>query len=97
MLLVSRASLPNAWSWWSTATGGSTTPALEAGVRTVRLPRNLGPAGGFGAGMEVAFADPSLHWAYLCEDDVGLFRLPSPRLADVLDRAEARGSPLARR
>ncbi len=64
----------------------------------IRLPRNLGPAGGFGAGMEAAFADPSVYWAYLCEDDVGLFSLPSPRLADVVGRAEAHarlpGSPV---
>ena len=72
-------------------TGGLDDATLEASVRLVRLPRNLGPASGFGAGMEVAFADPSVRWAYLCEDDVGLLSLPSPRLADVLDRAEARG------
>jgi GT2 family glycosyltransferase len=72
-------------------TGGLDDPALESSVRMVRLPHNLGPGGGFGAGMEVAFADPSTRWAYLCEDDVGLFSLPSPRLADVLIRAEAWG------
>ncbi len=71
--------------------GGLDDATLEASVRLVRLPRNLGPAGGFGAGMEVAFADPSVLWAYLCEDDVGLFSLPSPRLADVVGRAEDRG------
>lgn len=71
--------------------GGLDDAALESTVQMVRLPRNLGPGGGFGAGMEVAFADPSTRWAYLCEDDVGLFSLPSPRLADVVDRAEARG------
>ena len=70
--------------------GGLDDAALESSVRLVRLPRNLGPAGGFGAGMEAAFADPSVHWAYLCEDDVGLFSLPSPRLADVVGRAECR-------
>ena len=70
--------------------GGLDDARLESRVRLVRLPRNLGPAGGFGAGMEVAFADPSTDWAYLCEDDVGLFSLPSPRLADLVDRAEAR-------
>jgi hypothetical protein len=71
--------------------GGLDDATLEAKVRMVRLPRNLGPAGGFAAGMEAAFADPSVDWAYLCEDDVGLFSLPSPRLADVLSRAERRG------
>ena len=70
--------------------GGLDDSALEARVRLVRLPHNLGPAGGFGAGMEVAFADPAVHWAYLCEDDVGLFSLPSPRLSDVVGRAECR-------
>jgi rhamnopyranosyl-N-acetylglucosaminyl-diphospho-decaprenol beta-1,3/1,4-galactofuranosyltransferase len=66
--------------------GGLDDPALEAEVRMVRLPRNLGPAGGFRAGMEAAFADPATEWVYLCEDDVGLFALPSPRVAEVLDR-----------
>jgi len=71
--------------------GGLDDATLEGNVRLLRLPRNLGPAGGFGAGMEAAFADPSVRWAYLCEDDVGLFSLPSPRLADVLSRAEEHG------
>jgi hypothetical protein len=76
--------------------GGLEDATLESRVRMVRLPRNLGPAGGFGAGMEVAFADPSVRWAYLCEDDIGLFSLPSPRLADVVSRAECRGEDFGR-
>lgn len=67
--------------------GGLDDPALETRVRVVRLPRNLGPAGGFGAGLVEAFSDRGTEWAYLCEDDVGLFDLPVPRLGDVLDRA----------
>jgi GT2 family glycosyltransferase len=78
--------------------GGLDDAALASLVHLVRLPTNRGPAGGFGAGMEAAFADPSVRWAYLCEDDVGLFSLPSPRLADVVRRADARsrlpGPPL---
>jgi GT2 family glycosyltransferase len=78
--------------------GGLEDEELETRVRMIRLPRNLGPAGGFAAGMEAAFGDPSVQWAYLCEDDVGLFSLPSPRVRDVVDRAEARnrqqGRPL---
>jgi GT2 family glycosyltransferase len=70
--------------------GGLLDATLESNVRLIRLPRNVGPAGGFSAGMEAAFADPSIRWAYLCEDDVGLFSLPNPRLADVVGRAEAR-------
>jgi GT2 family glycosyltransferase len=71
-------------------TEGLNDAKLESSIQMVRLPRNLGPAGGFGAGMEVAFSDPSIRWAYLCEDDVGLFSLPSPRLADVVGRTETR-------
>ena len=69
--------------------GGLDDPTLEAAVTMLELPRNIGPAGGFGAGMEAAFADPSTRWAYLCEDDVGLFKLPAPRLARVVARAES--------
>jgi hypothetical protein len=76
--------------------GGLDDAALESTVRLVRLPRNLGPGGGFRVGIEAAFADPSVHWAYLCEDDVGLFSLPSPRLANVMGRAERRGPLLGR-
>jgi hypothetical protein len=68
--------------------GGLDDPDLEARVRMVRLPTNTGPAGGFRAGMLEAFSDPSTRWAYLCEDDIGLFALPRPRLADLVGRAE---------
>ena len=69
--------------------GGLDDPDLERSVRMVRLPVNTGPAGGFRAGLEVATADPACRWVYLCEDDVGLFDLPTPRLADLLGRVEA--------
>lgn len=52
----------------------------------VRLPVNLGPAGGFRAGLEAAFEDGTTQWAYLCEDDVGLFNLPTPRVSTVLEQ-----------
>ncbi|HUY66361.1 MAG TPA: hypothetical protein VMV06_06050 [Acidimicrobiales bacterium] len=71
--------------------GGLDDPALEARVRMVRLHRNTGPAGGFRAGLIEAFSDPGTRWAYLCEDDVGLFSLPAPRLADVMERIDAGG------
>jgi hypothetical protein len=70
--------------------GGLDDPALEAKVRLRRLPTNTGPAGGFRAGLLEAFADTSTAWAYLCEDDVGLFRLPAPRVASLLARVAAR-------
>jgi GT2 family glycosyltransferase len=66
--------------------GGLDDPDLEASVRMHRLSRNTGPAGGFRAGMEAAFSDPTTEWAYLCEDDIGLFDLPSPRIAKLLER-----------
>src|SRR5580704_623103 len=69
--------------------GGLDDPTLESRVRMVRLDRNTGPAGGFRAGLIEAFSDPRIQWAYLCEDDVGLFSLPSPRLADVMGRIKA--------
>jgi GT2 family glycosyltransferase len=69
--------------------GGLDDPVLESKVRLVRLATNTGPAGGFRAGMIEAFADPSTRWAYLCEDDVGLFDLPEGRLADLVARVEA--------
>lgn len=68
--------------------GGLDDPDLEDSVRMLRLPRNSGPAGGFRAGLLEAFADASTKWAYLCEDDVGLFDLPSPRLAGLRKRVE---------
>lgn len=71
--------------------GGLDEPALEREVQMVRLPRNLGPAGGFRAGMEAAFARPSTQWAYLCEDDIGLFSLPEPRVGSVLERVDDLG------
>lgn len=66
--------------------GGLDDARLESEVRMVRLPSNLGPAGGFRAGLEAAFEDPGTRWAYLCEDDIGLFDLPTPRVAAVLAR-----------
>ena len=68
--------------------GGLDDSDLEAAVRMVRLPVNVGPAGGFRVGLEVAAADPSCQWIYLCEDDIGLFDLPTPRLAGLVDRVE---------
>ncbi len=71
--------------------GGLDDQLLESRVRMVRLGRNTGPAGGFRAGLIEAFEDPDTRWAYLCEDDIGLFALPAPRLADVMARIAARG------
>jgi len=72
--------------------GGLDSQDLEDAVRMVRLPTNLGPAGGFRAGLVEAFADPRCEWAYLCEDDIGLFDLPAPRVADLVARVGADGA-----
>ncbi len=66
--------------------GGLDDPDLEQRVRMHRLPVNVGPGAGFGQGLLEAFSDPSIDWAYLCEDDVGLFDLPGPRVTEVLTR-----------
>jgi len=64
--------------------GGLDDPELEESVHMVHLATNSGPAGGFRAGLLSAFDDPSTSWAYLCEDDVGLFGLPAPRVVGLL-------------
>jgi len=75
--------------------GGLDDPALEQAVRMVRLPTNTGPAGGFRRGLEEAFADPATRWAYLCEDDMVLLHLPTPRVADLLVRVDSLGDDAA--
>jgi GT2 family glycosyltransferase len=70
--------------------GGLADPELAERVRMLHLPANLGPAGGFAHGLRAAFAEPDVQWAYLCEDDVGLFDLPAPRVRRVLAEVAAR-------
>ena len=69
--------------------GGLDDPDLEHRVHMLRLPGNEGPAGGFLHGLTTVFANPAVEWAYLCEDDVGLFDIPAPRVLDVLRRASS--------
>jgi len=69
--------------------GGLEDPSLEAAVRVVRLAVNSGPAAGFRAGLDASFDDPSVRYAYLCEDDVGLMGLPVPRVADLRAEVDA--------
>jgi GT2 family glycosyltransferase len=69
--------------------GGLDDPLLESAVRMVHLDDNLGPAGGFKAGMQEAFSDPATKWAYLCEDDVGLLPIDLPRLPDLIRRIDS--------
>ena len=69
--------------------GGLDDPQFEAAVSVVRLGTNSGPAGGFRAGLQAACARFPVDWVYLCEDDVGLFDLPSPRLQALVERVAA--------
>jgi GT2 family glycosyltransferase len=70
--------------------GGLDDADLETRVRMLRLPTNVGPAAGFRHGLAEVFADPSIEWAYLCEDDVGLFDFPVPRVAELISRVSTR-------
>jgi GT2 family glycosyltransferase len=69
--------------------GGLDDAGLASRVRLLELPVNLGPAGGFRHGLEEAARIFDTDWFYLCEDDVGLFDLPTPRVADLLERLSA--------
>jgi hypothetical protein len=74
--------------------GGLEDPELEARVRLIRLETNGGPAAGFRTGLDAAFEDSTVAYAYLCEDDVGLLNLPTPRvgpLCAAIDEHEASG------
>lgn len=76
--------------------GGLADPRLAAQVHVLPLPHNLGPAGGYAAGLRHATARFAAPWLYVCEDDVGLFELPAPRLEAIIQRVqrlEAGGSP----
>lgn len=69
--------------------GGLDDSELERSVHVLRLPVNVGPAGGYHRGLLWIHHNLNVRWAYLCEDDIGLFALPSPRLAALVSRVEA--------
>lgn len=71
--------------------GGLDDQDLEDRVRVLRLPRNLGPAGGYRAGLVYALERTRAGWVYLLEDDAGLLSLPAPRVLDLASEL-ARGS-----
>lgn len=68
--------------------GGLDDAGLQRSLDVVQLDQNLGPAGGFAAGARRFLDHFQSPWVYLCEDDVGLFNLPTPRVADLIVRAE---------
>lgn len=61
---------------------------LESRIGVLRLSENLGPAGGFARGLEYVREHSETPWIYVCEDDSGRLNLPSPRLGDLIERAE---------
>lgn len=65
--------------------GGLADAGLEASIRVVRLPQNLGPAGGYREGLLHIARTTRAPWIYICEDDVGLFDLPTPRVNRILE------------
>lgn len=65
--------------------GGLEDPRLEHQVHLLRLMQNGGPAAGFGAGLQAAFERPATRFAYLCEDDVLLEGVHTPRVKGLRD------------
>lgn len=63
--------------------GGLDDPRLEAAIQVHRRHSHSGPAAAFRDGLRAAFADPQVHYAYLCEDDVLLLGLPAPRVDNL--------------
>jgi GT2 family glycosyltransferase len=68
--------------------GGLDDPTLEAQVEILRLPENLGPAGGFSEGLRHVARTRDAAWIYVCEDDIALYRLPAPRSHRTAERAD---------
>lgn len=69
--------------------GGLEDSSLESQVDVLRLPQNLGPAGGYRQALEHLFSTSDASWFYLCEDDIGLLDLPHPRVKNLIREAEA--------
>lgn len=65
--------------------GGLVDAALERSIQVVRLTENLGPAGGYREGLRRVAAETTASWIYLCEDDVGLFDIPTPRVRTIIE------------
>jgi len=68
--------------------GGLDDPALEGAIEVLRLPENVGPAGGFARGLRHVLATRDGAWVYVCEDDVALYPLPTPRTERLIKEAE---------
>ncbi len=65
--------------------GGLDDPRLADVVHVHHLPENVGPAGGFAAGLDIARREFAADWVYVCEDDITLFDLPTPRARRLVE------------
>jgi GT2 family glycosyltransferase len=69
--------------------GGLDDDDLQAQIEVLALPENLGPAGGFARGLRHVRDTRQTPWIYLCEDDIALYDLPTPRTKRLIDEAAA--------
>lgn len=69
--------------------GGLDDLALEGQLDVVRLPENVGPAGGYGAGFAHILRSTDATWIYVCEDDGTARKMPAPRVTGLIERIEA--------
>lgn len=80
--------------------GGLVDRDLERRIAVLRLRENVGPAGGYRAGLIEAVHRFDPAWIYLNEDDIGMLDLPSPRIDGLLarvaalERAESEADPV---
>jgi GT2 family glycosyltransferase len=68
--------------------GGLADPVQESRINVLRLPENLGPAGGFARGLDCVRRKFPAAWVYLCEDDQGRHGMPSSRLGALIEGVE---------
>ena len=67
--------------------GGLDDPALERQLQSLRLPLNVGPAGGLEKGLEHIRETTRCDWIYVCEDDVPLAHLSIARVRTLVAEA----------
>ena len=85
--------MPTTSWWWSTAKGGSTTPTSSAPCGWCAWTGTPVRPGASGPVSRRRSPIPACAWAYLCEDDIGLFALPTPRVGGVVERVANRSVP----
>ncbi len=69
--------------------GGLEDPRLEAAIDVLRLPENLGSAGGFNRALLHVASRSDAPWIYVCEDDNVAHEMPAPRVGELVERVVA--------